>query len=67
MTERHVDFNDAKEQFEPLIDEAARGTDIVVEQNGRPIVRIRSALRETPAHVTKDPEKGIDIGPARDR
>ncbi|HEY5048293.1 MAG TPA: type II toxin-antitoxin system prevent-host-death family antitoxin [Rhizomicrobium sp.] len=63
MTERYVDFNEAKEQFEALLDEAARGTDIVIEQNGRPIVRLRCALHEEPAHVTKDPEKGVDFGP----
>ena len=62
MSERHIDVNEAREQF----DEAARGTDIVVEQNGRPIVRMRSALQEEPAHITKDPDRGVDIGPARD-
>jgi prevent-host-death family protein len=66
MSERHIDFNEAKEQFEALIDEAARGTDIVVEQNGRPIVRLRSALQEPAAHITKDPGKGVDLGPVRD-
>jgi prevent-host-death family protein len=64
MSERHIDFNEAREQFEALIDEAARGTDIVIEQNGRPIVRL---LQEEPAHITKDPDKGVDFGPSRDR
>jgi len=66
MSERHIDVNEAREQFDALMDEAARGTDIVVEQNGRPIVRMRSALQEEPAHITKDPDRGVDIGPARD-
>ncbi|MGD0191087.1 MAG: type II toxin-antitoxin system prevent-host-death family antitoxin [Rhizomicrobium sp.] len=66
MSERYIDFNEAKEQFETLIDEAARGTDIVIEQNGRPIVRLRSALQEPVTHITKNPDSGIDLGPARD-
>jgi len=67
MSERYIDVNEARVQFDALIDEAARGTDIVVEQNGRPIVRLSSALQEVPAHVTKNPDQGIDLGPPRDR
>ncbi len=67
MSERHIDVNEARGQFDALMDEAARGTEIVVEQNGRPIVRLRSALQEEPAHITKNPDQGVDIGPQRDR
>lgn len=67
MTTRHVDIADAAEQFADLIDAAARGTDIVIEQNGRAIVRMRSALGEEPGHVTKNPDNGVDLGPPRDR
>jgi prevent-host-death family protein len=63
MSERHIDVNEAREQFEALIDEAARGTDIVVEQNGRAIVRMQSALQEDPGHVTKNPARGVDFEP----
>lgn len=61
-----MDINEARDAFDTLLDLAARGTDVVIEQNGRVIVRMRTALHEDPGHVTKDPERGIDLGPPRD-